>query len=345
MFPDVDPENAKNHNANIKSYRVRLSKIDDNSFELIPLPGETYDRWVKELKEPLQTGWSGEISSDKVVNINGVIGYGFAFTIMEFTGSHISDGVVKGKVIMKAGFGNSIEPVYDFKTEWALFPVDLKGDIDISNQVIYDGPPMPEPYWPEMITKEEEAKRPMQSDRGVRRFASHPVQARQRFYDRLKGSHKAFYDRLLSELTWEEIKYTPGILLLIDHLATLDKEDQERIAAAYVRDGSVDFFGGTPYEKLQQVPPLLLMLRCLNKMKPEDVQGLTEESPRFQTMREAYESIPSARLADTSLRQFVTTISERLPEAFRKEYYSQSPKLRDYVKESGSSALRDLYLS
>ena len=139
------------------------------------------------------------------------------------------------------------------------------------------------------------------------------------------------------------MRYAPGILLLIDHLASLEKGDQKRIADAYVHAGSVDFFGDTPYEEIQKVPPLFLILRCLDKMNEEDIQGLIESSPRFQIMMLAYESSSPGELTDLSLLEFVIAISKNLPADFRKEYYQQSQKLRNYVRDSESSFLIDLY--
>ena len=341
-LPDLDREIAENFETQIVSFPVQLSKINDKSFMLTPPSGKTYDRWMKSVDEPEVKAWLMEIESDDVIKIIGMMGQGEGMLTFELIGSYTTSGAIKGNGTITPGLGIQKMP-YFYKIEWALVPEDFKEKLEISNQLVYDGPSAPAPSWPEMTTKEEEAKRPFQSDRSIKRFASHSEKERERFYNRLKGSHKAFYDNLLSEFPWDEMRYAPGILLLIDHLASLEKGDQKRIADAYVRDGSVDFFGDTPYEEIQKVPPLYLILRCLDKMNEEDIQGLIESSPRFQIMMQAYESSSPGELTDLSLLEFVIAISKNLPADFRKEYLQQSQKLRDYVHGSGNSALRSIY--
>ncbi len=154
------------------------------------------------------------------------------------------------------GMGSSLTP-YVYKFEWALEPADTKKPVKLSHRVTYHGPFVPT-IKAETSTPEERAKRPITSDGQIKSLAKE-TDSRERFYKRFpKGSKdKKYYDKLLSELTWDEIKYTPGILLLIDHLATLEKPDQKRIANMYVKDGSVNFFGDTPYEELRRTPPAL----------------------------------------------------------------------------------------
>ncbi len=78
-------------------------------------------------------------------------------------------------------------------------------------------------------------------------------------------------------------------------------------------------------------------------MKQGDINGLKDESPRFGKMLDSFRNIPAGELANLTLKEFVTTVSEYLPQDLRQEYCQQSPKLQEYIKSPDSSFLRGLY--
>jgi hypothetical protein len=317
---------------------VKVSFIDESGFLLVPVREGEW--WVHSLQER-KRGWVGTIDANGVVEISGVMGTHVSYTIMELTGTFVNENAIKGQAVMRVGT-SLLEAPYVYKSEWGLEPVESAEPLTLSHKVTYHGPPIP-------VTKmtvpsaEERAQRPATGDLKVKQFAKLDPHKRDRFYQGLTEDDKQYFDTLLTELTWEEIPYTPGILLLIDHLVTVDEELKQKIAEGYVRDGSLHFFEPIPYEELQQVPPLFLILYVFEKMPEGDIAGLQEVSSRFVTMLEAYKVIPPEELTDLPLLEFITKLSEQLPEEFRRTYFSQSPKLRNYVAASEDERLKELY--
>ncbi|MGA1790161.1 MAG: hypothetical protein ACMUIM_01640 [bacterium] len=314
------------YESEIRSYQVKLSKIDNKTFMIIPV--EKVDKWFESREKPYVRGWLGEKNTHNDVEISGMWTIGEGYAVMELNGNFVEKDALKGNAIMRVGVDASGETPSVYRSDWCLEPEDTKKPIDISNKITYHGPPAK--TLPVTVpSSEEKAKRPPIDDLGIKSLARNKPKLRERFYRASEKNLKlrAYYDKLLSELTWDEIKYTPGILLLVDHLSTLEEVDQKRIANSYVRDGSVNFFDEISYKELQRTPPLFLILKCIDHMKESDIEGLQEESSRFLKMLDAYKEIPNEELSDLTLTEFIIKISESLPIAFRKSYYKQSLKL------------------
>ncbi len=237
-------------------YKMKLSEIGNKLFLLTPVGKATWrGKWLHSV-EPEKKGWIGAWGKNSAVKIFGILQADEFYTKMELKGSLIAKNTLKGDAVVHVGMGRPKEDTpFVYTSEWALEPADTKNPVKLSHRVTYHGPPLPPPRKPKYSTPEERAKRPPQGDSGIKTMAGYPPG----FREGLPPDKEldAYYDKLLSELTWDEIKDTPGILLLIDHLATLEKPDQKRIANMYVKDGSVNFFGDTPYEELRRTPPAL----------------------------------------------------------------------------------------
>ena len=74
-----------------------------------------------------------------------------------------------------------------------------------------------------------------------------------------------------------------------------------------------------------------------------DIEGLKEVSPRFREMIDAYKEIPHQELVTLTVAELLKRISENLSDEFRRQYYQQSPKLRNYVQSSKDDNLLELY--
>lgn len=332
-------EATKNYESVNVTYKVTIEKLGKDSFILKPV----LDRmWLKSLKEYRSKGWYGRFTKDGLVTISGIWGQGEAYFLLELKGKELQKGTFKGRSALRVGVSQGLTPL-TYETDWVLEPSDVKKKTPLSNIVTYSGPLGKKIVAIPSTTQEEWAKRPITSDRQIKNLAK--SKKRERFYKRKKkGSrNKAYYDGLLSELTWDEMKHTPGILILIDHLATLAPDDQQRIAKSYVKDGTYDIYGNIPYGMIKATPPLFLILKVVDNLKAEDLKGLKKESPRFLTMLEAYEETPPSKLAGLSIKDFIIKISENLSSGFREEYYKSSLKLRNYVAMDESGELKVLY--
>ena len=322
---------------------VRLVKKSDHTFVIFPIEDRDNEKWVKSVNEPTEAGWVGEIKGGNSVGISGLITLNGDYALLELKGEFVNRTSIRGSGAIRVGIGRPTESPFLYKCEWALEPEQIDEPLEISNRVTYHGPSVPAPREPEITSPADEAKRPSQSDTSMKRMAAYDRNFRSTLYSQSSIALKKQYDTVLAELTWEEMKYTPGILLLVDHLASLDEEDQRRIAEGYVRDGSIDFFGDTPYTELQKVPPLFLILKSIDQMNESDIGGLKSSSLRFLKMLKAYQQIPPDELADAALDDFLVRVSEEWPIDLREAYYRDSPKLRAYVESPEGSSLRALY--
>lgn len=321
-------------------YEVKVSYLNGATFLVQPVSED--EQWVNDLEERNFRGWVGTVKQDGAVEISGVIilGNGGGYILVELTGTFVAEDTLKGQAVRRIGDEPPDFP-YVYHCEWGLVPVEREDSLEISLRVTYHGP--------RVIIKAvstspwEMAQRPVNSDLGIKDLAGEEPHARDRFYKGIPQGRKVYYDNLLTEFAWEEIPYIPGILLLIDHLVTVDEEIKQKIAEGYVRDGSLHVFDPIPYEDLQQVPPLFLILYVLEKMPEDDIVGLQEVSPRFVTMLDAYKTIPPEELADLPVLEFMIKISEQLPEEFRGTSFQQSPKLWNYVAASEDKRLKELY--
>jgi len=332
---------GKDYEGKIEQYKVSLTEIDNSTFTIIPVV--EYGEWVKSISDPRVRGWVGKIGDNNGVKISGLIIGEYSYAILELTGKLLSKDMMKGTGNIRIGFGHPGETPYVSRSEWCLEPEDTAKPLKISKKVTYHGPPLPPPEKMSTYSPEEKAKFPPIDEYGIKSMARRESDFRERLINKASGKRKMYYKNISTELTWEEIKYTPGILLLIDHLATLAEADQRPIAKGYIDDKSWDFFGDIPYVELQKVPPLFLILRCLDKMKETDIEGLKKESLRFKEMFDAYNTIPKEKLSTLTLEEFILKVSENLPEDFRKDYYHHSPKLQNYVTSSDDANLKKLY--
>ena len=326
------------YDSKIKKTRVRLYSVDENTFTINPL--SEYKKWFKSLEEHETEGWIGKTNKDNTVTISGVWVAGEGFFVVNAEGSFVDNNVLKGTLKRQLGITAEKLTPFVYESEWCLEPVDTDEILKISTRVAYQGPPS-KTIRATTSTPEERAKRPIDSDSGIKRFAN--SKNRKKFKKIIPKERSCYYENLLKEFAWDEIKYAPGILLLIDHLATLDEVDQKRIAKAYIDDKSMDFFERISYEEIQKTPPLFMILKCSDKMKKKDIDGLNNESERFGSMFAGYNELPKEDLAEMSLSEFVITMSEQLTENSRKKYYNQSKKLKDYVLGSKDETLKGLY--
>ena len=330
---------VREYETDISAIKVRLKKIDDETFVVLPVHPNR--RWGESLEKRGENGLVGKMTDTDRVSIKGVMARGEAAIVLEMEGKITGGNVIKGKVLTRIGHVAIKKFPYRFRSEWGLQPAEKEKKMKVSSKVTYQGDlRKPKKAW--KYTKEEEDKWPITSDRQIKYFAK--SKRREKYYSKaMKGNSKKYFTKLLKEFTWDEIKYAPGILLLIDHLATLEKVDQKRIADAYVRDGSVNFFDGIPYKEIQRTPPLFLILKCSDKMKKKDLDGLKNESERFAAMFTEFSELPKEDLSEMTPSEFMIAVSEALTEEQRKAYYSQSPKLRDYVSAAKDQTLKALY--
>ena len=331
---------VREYETDISAIKVRLKKIDDETFVVLPVHPNR--RWGESLEKRGENGLVGKMTDTDRVSIKGVMARGEAAIVLEMEGKFIKPNKIKGQVQAKIGHVAIKKFPYRFRSEWGLQSAGEKGSIDVSRKVVYEGV-LRKPMKATTSTPEEQAKRPLQSDKSIKTMAKYKKKFRHSLYMCSTKNLQKYYDILLDELFWDEIKYTPGILLLIDHLATLEKVDQKRIADAYVRDGSVNFFDGIPYKEIQRTPPLFLILKCSDKMKKKDLDGLKNESERFAAMFTEFSELPKEDLSEMTPSEFMIAVSEALTEEQRKAYYSQSPKLRDYVSAAKDQTLKAFY--
>ena len=323
---------GEDYEAGLESYQVKLHRIDTKTFLLSPSVVKANEKWVRSAKETDLEGWICKIRRNERIKISGLMIRGFYFAIFELVGVAVSENAWKGKAVIHMGIGQPGETPFVYRSEWALEKEGTGEPVGISKRVTYQGPSVPPPRVPETSSQEERAKRPLQSDRSIRTMAGYAPKEREKLINSASRGLKEFYEKILAELIWEEIKYTPGILLLIDHLADLEKGDQKRIANAYVRDGTVDLFGDIPYEELQRVPPLFLIIFRLDRIQKIDIQGLIEVSPRFRELLRAYKEIPKEEVSELALSEFVLRIYENLSPDHREDFYQRSAKLRRYLE-------------
>ncbi len=328
----------RDYDANLRSYPVHITFLDETSFLIVPT--QPYSSWAESFQQPEEQHWTGSIGTDGTVEISGVMFLTEWSILVELTGKFLTENTVTGQLVFRVSVGVSEDSLFTYQGAWGLSPFAAP-PLSISPRMTYDGPPPPpRPTFP---PDEVRAQYPSRSDQDIKRFARHDSYDREYFYKRLIKDDKLYFDNLLAELSWNEMPYTPGILLLINHLATVYEPYQQEIATIYVRDGSVHFFGDLSYADLQQFPPLFLILYVLEQMPEGDIAGLQKVSSRFVTMLEAYQAIPPEELADLPAPEFMMKISEQLPEEFRESYFEQSPKLRNYVAVSDDERLKALY--
>lgn len=326
--------------ADILLMEVVLSEVDEDTFLMMPV--EEYYRVMQSWDKPREKGFVGEIGTGGSIRITGILGKGEAAISLDLAGSLVRDNVIHGNATARMGHVTDKNPPWIFKSEWALEPVDIGEPYEISGSVTYHGPKII-PKKATTSTPEERAKRPVSDDSGIKYIAREEPKERERIYRGIASERKPYYDKLLEELTWDEISYTPGILLLIDHLASLEEVDRGRIAKAYVRDGSVQFFDGISYEELQKTPPLFAILQVAGRMDQGEVEALRRESDLFDGMYRAYEQIPEDERAELSLHELMVEVSKNLPVNIRKQYFERSEKLQEYVASSRGDDLRPLY--
>ncbi len=339
-IPEITME-ARDVHSRIVLHKVRLSETGGDTFLVKPLSKE--DLWATSLSEQTQKkGFEGRIVSADVVEISGYMGLGEVGAKVILSGHLIGNNVMKGTSVIQILAPDASVSTLEYRSQWALEEVDNKQPIEISNTVTYHGPP-PKSFKATTSTPEERAKWPLQSDAGIKSMASYRVSLRNDLYKYASQDLKVFYNRILEELTWDEIRYTPGILLLIDHLASLEEADRGRIAKAYVRDGSVQFFDGISYGELQKTPPLFAILHAAGRMDQGEVEALRRESDLFDGMYRAYEQIPEDERAELSLHELMVEVSKNLPVNIRKQYFERSEKLQEYVASSRGDDLRPWY--
>jgi len=334
---------GNNYETELISRRVNLSKISNKKFLVTPHRKDKDEKWIRSLDDVKLGGWIGMLGPNDIVKISGVMVIGYHFAIMELTGEFVNKNAIKGNAVIRIGMGHPAETPFVYHAQWALELEDTKKPLDISKEMVYHGPPVPPPREPKTYSLQERAKFPPNDARGIKAMASYEANVRERLYKTSSKDIKAYYDKLLSELTWNEIRYAPGILLLIDHLVALEPVDQKRIANMYVHDGSVDLFSEMTFAQIQEVPPLFLILKSLDSMNEDDIEGLKEVSPRFREMIDAYKEIPHEELATLTVAELVKRISENLSDEFRRQYFQQSQKLHDYVQSSKDDYFRELY--
>ncbi len=96
-------ESSKDYETKFFPYEVRLSKIDNKRFRIIPLLENI--RWVQALKKPGVEGLIGEILTNDKVKRSGVMGYGIIFFKAELNGGFIKKRGIKGKRCCAHGYG------------------------------------------------------------------------------------------------------------------------------------------------------------------------------------------------------------------------------------------------
>jgi hypothetical protein len=338
---------GEDYETEILSISVNVSKINAKSF-LITSKDED-DKEIMLLRSVSQQetrGWIGNIDDNGIVRISGLAAKKRFYYLagVELTGDFVGRDAILGSLTMKVGVGGPEENnrTLNYSSEWAMEPVDIEEHIIISHKVRYHGPPLEKAkMWAYSI--EERAKWPVNDDSGIKYIAREEPKERERIYRRIASERKPYYDKLLQELTWDEMRYTPGILLLIDHIASLEEADRVRIAKAYVRDGSVQFFDGISYGELQKTPPLFAILHAAGRMDQGEVEALRRESDVFDGMYRVYEQIPEDDRAELSLHELMVEVSRNLPVNIRKQYLERSEKLQEYVATSRGDDLRPLY--
>ncbi len=335
------------YDAELMNIEVELSPIDARSFKLLPVEEHAFAFFTPQ-QYPEISGWVGHIESKDTVTISGILARGEVAVLFNLQGTCIFDATTPSQIIGLQGVAVFRFNAYDvsslqnspleYHSDWGLEVVESVTHLSLSKRVTYHGPPPESPDVPD-FSPDEQVSLPVTSDTHLKALAGHP----QRDDFRKVESYDTLFANILHELTWDEIQFSPGIVLLIDNIAVFTHEKQQYIAQSYVEDGSLDFFYEISYNTLQKIPPLFLILLARSKMSEEDLTGLTEVSPRFATMIEAYNAIPPEELANVSLAEFLLKISESLPEDFRQAYFEESPKLRNYVAGSDDENLKTLY--
>lgn len=346
----------EDYESDIKSYVVNVSKINNGTFLITPTAknqnwGPLENSIQKQsVPSPLlntaSKSWVGKIKNDNSVSISGVWQRGEAGIKVELSGDFVRDNIIRGSAAFKIVLGPGGELPLTWKSEWYLIPSASKESIKISKKISYHGPPAnPVKVEAVSILAGISDNLPPIDDRALKNIARQIPSEREDYLRGLDTKTENYVENLLTELTWGEIQYTPGIILILDYLVTVDPSAREHInkSIAVVRDGSYEFFSGISFEELQKVPPYFLILKAKGRISKADWDGLIKASSMMYQFNLATQNVSNEELANTSFDGLIFKISGNLPIQIRQQYYQKSMKLKNYVEASEDVRLKDLY--
>lgn len=341
LFIPVIREKAGSYDSEIQSYRVRLEGHDSHQY-LVP-QAEHLDWFVggaHKRKKALLLQSKGQ----EGLELSGFWIKGEGFLRIDFTGTAEADSLYSGTGTIALGSDPELKqfPMV-YKVEWALCPVNVKATPQISTWVDYEGEP-PRVAHVQVGSHQDVERdlktRPPINALSIKAISYEAPDVRREKVERLSKAKRKYVEDLLAEMTWEEIREVPGIILLVDHLAGLDESQQRNVAKAYVRDGTADYLDSFSYEKIKELPAPLLLIHCYPRLDKRAKGNLKKASMRFELLLDEAEK--SSDTSQAALENAMIKVLSRMSKNEQEHYFRQSKKLRSFVKSSQSAELKTL---
>lgn len=335
VLPRVQ-EKASDYDSDIQRYRVNLQ--DKGAIQYLIPKSEHVDWFVA--SRPLMN--HALMMHSKVRNevlITGFWRKGEGILRVDLSGT-IQENKVTGSGTLSLGTDPQLKnfPMV-YRIHWGLFPANGNDASEVSTRVKYEGAPprvvkvQVGSY--EDVLEDLQSKPPM-SALAIKALSYEVPDARKHRIERLSKAEKTYLENLLSEITWAEIKVAPGIILLVDHLATLDESVQQNVAKAYVRDGTSDYLEGLSYKALMNCPTPLLLVHCYPKLDKNAKAKLKNASRRFESILVETEKVGA--LSPNAPEDVLLGMSKEE----RDKFFATSQKLQSFIKRSQNGKLKAL---
>ncbi len=335
-------ETSQDYESTLNAFDAQL-RVRGNKQQLIPVAEHLLWFSSRETKRK-HDGWTVEQDKQGNMRITGFWRLGEANYRIELHGVPLSDGW-KGTGIAAMGTDPRLEQFplkYNF--QWSMVQQGSAVVHEISNRVQYEGPP------PEVVSVVVPSPEQMKSDAQnkppinvltVKALSYESPEVRAQQVARLpKEAREYLKDKVLSDLSWEEIQRFPGVIMLVDFLADLDVTDQQRMATAYARDGSAMYLKGHNFADLRDVPPVFLLVHCYPNLEKSQRQEIRKASRRLQKIMDVLERRNNVTPAD--LEDVMQEALSEMSKKDREEFFSSSMKLKDFVKRSQNGKLKAL---
>jgi hypothetical protein len=314
-----------------------------------PKKGEWGPYWghlpeTSDVKKKTIPGWTVSCAEKGRVLIEGYAGIGEGVFRVKLQGRSFRGGWWKGKgaSVMGVTVATSARS-FDHHFEWSLAPKGRKMPA-ISGKVAYDGPPVKRFAFPPLEPRDDERLlriMPPVNVASIRSCSQMSLEERELFMRVISSGEREYLKtKVFPELIGMEISVVPEVVILSDHLASLDVSDSKLAAKTYVRDGSAEYLKSCSHADLGPIPPAFLLVHCYPELDEAAKTKIKKGSPRFALILEETERHKDAPVK--ALDEIMAAVLTRMSPQERADYFRTSAKLKPYVAASKHEALRAL---
>ena len=331
---------GSDYEAEVVEFRFTASKVEDG---VVLVRERQHGKWFHLTPSgDRASGWLAQVLDDARLHLKGTMSCSEFNWRADLVGVPSGNGCWRGTGEMAYGVGASLDKFpFVYRVEWSLCPGSSRDVPKISKKVKYAGPPLPKRF--ARVAPPPTVTALPASDLTIKSLSYGSARLRESMVKSRPLKVQEYIQALLRELTWEEVRYMPGIILMMDWLADTPQEDRRLTARSDVRDGSSDWFDVTTYEELRRVPPPFVLVKCYSKLSEEQISKLRKASAKLDAILTEAQKLGERAQSAGAIDQVMANVLAEMSAAHRDAYFALSAKLRNYVRESGNSHLRSLF--